>query len=184
MRPKPRAHAGERQADGMERRRQVHRERLVPALHGEVLDRREMAHHGIVHQDVHAAPGARGLGHHVADAVRLGEIGADVARGGGAARLEPRHRFRHPGLRHDAVDDHVAALGGEPLGDREAEPAGRAGEEGAPAAQPRRHVVRLGGHEERPGMRARGAMMTVIAASGIRHIPSLQHTIILYYHNI
>ena len=110
MRPKPRApHHREHEAREMERRRQVHGERLLPFGRRQLLDRREVPHHRIVHQDVDAAEARGRGGDEPFDLRQVRDVGLLIDhRGAGTARerVARRAAFR---LRHDAVEHDVAS---------------------------------------------------------------------------
>jgi hypothetical protein len=119
----------------VERRRQVHRQRLVPVLGPKRLDGREVTDHGVVDQDIDRAQAAYGRFDQGSDLPGLGEIGAMMERPHAVAVLELAALALDLGAVAEAVQHDVAAFGDEACRHRVAQPLRRAGDERAFAVQ-------------------------------------------------
>ncbi|SPC17321.1 hypothetical protein CO2235_90195 [Cupriavidus oxalaticus] len=127
------AHAGQREARGVEGGSQVDGDDRVPALDGKVLDRRHMLDAGIVDQDVGAAEVGLRIAHHVLDLCRLAHVRAVVADLDALAGLRDLvlcgvHITK-------AIDDDIGALSRQRLCDAEPDTAGRAGHQSGLAVE-------------------------------------------------
>lgn len=122
-------HRGQRDARGVERRREVQREHRIPAVDRETLDRSDVLDPGVVHQDVDAAVAQIDVREHRLDLVGFREVGAFVvdidARFGGELRAQPFDLGRVS----ETVEHDARALCGERPGDAQSDAAGGAGDE-------------------------------------------------------
>jgi hypothetical protein len=103
----------------------------VPALHGKILDARHMLNAGVVDQNVQAAKGLDGKGHHVLDLGWLAHVGAVV----GHLHAECRDLGLGAFDIAKTVEHNVCALCCEGLGNTQADAAGGAGNECSLAIQ-------------------------------------------------
>ena len=122
-------------ADGVESRGQVERDDHVPFFDREILDRRDILHARIVHEDVDAAHVLVGALEHRFDFVGLGQVGTIIGGLAAVQHLQRRAFGFDRRLFAEAVDDDVRALGGERLGNAEADARRRSGDESRLALQ-------------------------------------------------
>ena len=124
---------GERPLDEERRPSQVGVERLGPALLGEVTERQRQRVGRAVDHDVDPSEGGDGLLDEVRDRVEIAHVGGNPDRLD-AHRLEVGdHRLTGVGFAAGHGD--LGAGDAEPLGDRLADAAGAAGDDGDPSGQ-------------------------------------------------
>jgi len=120
-------HAGQREAGGMEYRRQIERDDRVPALAGEVLDVVGVLDAGVVHEDVHLASRIRDAGEHPFDRVGVHQIGAVVADVDIELGRDPGPLALDVLVLAEAVEDDVRTLGRQRARGGQSDAAGRSG---------------------------------------------------------
>jgi hypothetical protein len=128
--------------DNVERRRQVHRQRVIPCFNRQILDIRIGARDRIVHDDVDPAEALPRLCHHVIDLIRHGQISTVILHRR-AARTQHAHLLFDVLRGRQTIQHDRAALRRQLLRDRETDPVDRSGDQGGLVRQHRLLPPRL-----------------------------------------
>ena len=128
-RPKSRAHAGQDEPGGVERRREVHCQGPVPVLRLEILERREVTDNGVVDHDVDRAEALLRRLDEGSDLTGVREVGAVMQRPHAVLFLELAPLALDLLGIAEAVQHNIAPFGGETFRHRVAQALGRAGDE-------------------------------------------------------
>lgn len=128
-----RLHAGDGEPGGVERRRQVDGEDLVPFLDRKILDRGDFLNAGIVDHHVEGADVGLGGGHQLGNFARLGHVGAVIGDADPMGRGEPRAQGLDFVRVAEPVEHDVHSRFRESFGDALADAAGRTGDDGVEA---------------------------------------------------
>lgn len=123
----PLAHIGQGQPYGVKRGRKVDRQRRIPVFRQKIHDRREMAHDGVVNENVYGAKAFQRGFDEARYRARVADIRLMVRNGHAGAALEfATHRFNTT-MWLDAIEHDAAARLCQAFGNRETQASGGAG---------------------------------------------------------